>query len=82
MGFFELVVRLNTSSISRIGPMYSIFILKLAFRISGICSWVLWPEWKRRFMQSSTSATRPVATTILKDILVQQRPAAAGYDLL
>jgi hypothetical protein len=66
-GFRGLVFRLNISSISRLGPMYSMFILKLAFRIKGMCNCVLCFEWKRRLMQSSTSAMRPVATTMLEE---------------
>jgi hypothetical protein len=70
-GFFGLVLRLNISSMRRLGPTYSMFILKLAFRMSGICNWVLCLEWKRRLIQSSTSAIRPVATTMLYAALVR-----------
>ena len=58
--------RLKTSSINRLGPMYSkLAILKDELRSSGICMCVVCFEWKRRLMQSSTSAIRPVATTTL-----------------
>ena len=63
--FRDGVVRLNISSMRRLGPMYSMFILKLVLRIRGMCNCVLCFEWKRRLMQSSTSAMRPVATTML-----------------
>ncbi|KAH8643467.1 hypothetical protein IG631_00930 [Alternaria alternata] len=50
----------------RLGPMYSrLATLKEGFRRSGICIVVLCLEWKRRLMQSSTRAMRPVAITTL-----------------
>ena len=39
--FFGLVFRWNTSSMSRLGPMYSMFILKLVLRMRGMCNCVL-----------------------------------------
>ena len=80
--FLGRAFRWNTSSMSRLGPMYSMFILKLALRMSGMCNCVLCFEWKRRLMQSSTRAMRPVATTTLHDALVGQRQATAWCHLL
>lgn len=69
-GFFDTrpscCFRLNISSISRLGPMYSkLAILKDEPRKRGICICVLCLEWKCRLMQSSARAIRPVATTTL-----------------
>jgi hypothetical protein len=57
--------------------MYSKFaILKDELRRSGMCICVLCLEWKRRLMQSSTRAMRPVATTTLFTTLAGMQAAA------
>ena len=64
-------LRLKTSSMSLLGPTYSMLgNLKDAFLTRGMCSKVLRLEWKRRLMQSSTNAIRPLATMTLRQGLV------------
>ena len=58
--------RLNTSSIKRFGPTYSMFILSADFIGTGKVKLFLWCQ--RLLMQSSTSAVIPVATITLKKV--------------
>lgn len=58
--------RLKTSSMSRLGPTYSMFICSGDFINAGRFIWKPFFWCQRALMQSSTRAIRPVATMALK----------------